>query len=427
MKLCIVGAGYVGLTTAAVLSELGHTVYCMDTDLSKVQRLNAGKVPIYEPGLEEMIRKNAENRSLFFGTDVAGAMAECPVIMIAVGTPPAKDGSADLVYLKGVADDLSRAIKSHKVIIVKSTVPPGTSDWLERVLIEKGVPESLFDVVMNPEFLREGTAIHDTIHPDRIVIGARNETAALTVKSLYASIDTTFLMTDRTGAEMIKYASNAFLATKISFINEIARLCDAYGTDVTSVAAGIGLDSRIGPKFLQAGLGYGGSCLPKDVRALRHAAGTKKVGLKLLEAVERINRSQVDVYLNKLFHALGGSATGRTIAVLGATFKENTDDIRYSQAIVLMGKLTRKGIRVHAYDPLATPQLRSVTWFSSPYEAVKDADAIVIATSWPEITGLDWSRVRALMKGDHVLDGRNGLDRSAIEAAGLRCLGVGRG
>ncbi|AJY76751.1 UDP-glucose dehydrogenase family protein [Paenibacillus beijingensis] len=427
MKLCVVGAGYVGLTTAAVLSELGHTVYCMDLDDGKVQRLNRGIVPIYEPGLDEMIRRNAERNSLFFDTDIIGAMKQCPVIIIAVGTPSAKDGRADMVYLNGVLDELCQAIESHKTIIVKSTVPPGTSDWLERVLIERGVPEGRFDIVMNPEFLREGTAIHDTIHPDRIVIGAKSEAAALTVKNLYASIQTVFLLTDRTGAEMIKYASNAFLATKISFINEISRICEAYGTDVMNVAAGIGLDTRIGSRFLQAGLGYGGSCLPKDVRALNHAADTKKVKLKLLEAVEQINRSQVDVYMNKLFQTLGNSSDKRTIAVLGATFKENTDDIRYSQAIALMDKLVRKGCHVHAYDPIVSPKLLSVDWYETPYDAVNGADAVVIATNWGEFAQLDWNKIRDLMAGDIVLDGRNGIDKSSIEMTGLRYVGVGRG
>ncbi|MBB3113688.1 UDPglucose 6-dehydrogenase [Paenibacillus phyllosphaerae] len=425
MKICVVGAGYVGLTTAAVLAELGHEVYCTDKIEAKIARLQEGVIPIYEPGLEEWVARGMAQGRLHFATNVRQHMEGSELIMIAVGTPPRKDGSADMTYLEGVVEDLAAAIGSPKVIVVKSTVPPGTSAWIESRLGEYGVPKAWFEVVSNPEFLREGTALMDTIHPDRIVIGAASEEAAQKVKAMYASIDTDYVFTDRVGAEMIKYASNAYLAMKISFINEMSRVCDVFGADVTKVAQGIGLDQRIGPRFLQAGLGYGGSCLPKDTIALMHAAGTRGVKLTLLRAARQINRTQLNIYLNKLKQALGESHQP-TIAVWGATFKENTDDIRFSQAIAFMKKLVRQGWKVKAYDPLVQPSIRGVSWSSSPYEAAAGADAVVLATGWEELVHPDWAKVKEQMQGDIILDGRNLLDPSVMAAHGFRYVGVGR-
>lgn len=426
MDICIVGAGYVGLTTAAVLADMGHTVYCVDVDVNRIAKLQAGIIPIYEPGLADMIKKNQTRKHLFFDTDSKRHMENCAVIMIAVGTPSANDGSADLVYVKHVIADLSQAIQSPKIIILKSTVPPGTADWVEAELQQQGVDAHLFAIVSNPEFLREGTAIEDTVHPDRIVIGAKSNEAAIKVKEIYQSLQTEYLLTNRLEAELIKYASNAFLATKISFINEIARICDAYNADITEVARGIGMDKRIGAKFLHAGLGYGGSCFPKDVNALHYAAASKNIKLDILPAVKKINSSQLNIYLNKITHALGERLETPRIAVWGATFKENTDDIRYSQAIALMKKLTAKGYQVHAYDPLVSPKLPSVVWYSNPYEAVRQADLLVIATAWASFLEADWSRVKGLMKSPIIVDGRNCLNKINIEAYGFEYIGVGR-
>ncbi|CAM4209813.1 UDP-glucose/GDP-mannose dehydrogenase family protein [Paenibacillus alkaliterrae] len=426
MNICIVGAGYVGLTTAAVFADIGHTVYCTDRDSAKIDKLKQGIVPIYEPGLTEMIDKNQAEGRLFFAANVRRHMRNCPVIVIAVGTPSAKNGSADMKYILNVIKDLSLVIRSPKTIIMKSTVPPGTADWVDELLLEYGVSSDIYELVSNPEFLREGSAIEDTIHPDRIIIGANKEGAAMRVKELYHPIDTRFLLTHRVEAELIKYASNAFLATKISFINEISRVCDAFKADITEVAKGIGMDNRIGPKFLQAGLGYGGSCFPKDVNALSYAASTKQVKMDLLQAVKKINRSQLNIYLNKLNHKLGESRDNVRIAVWGATFKENTDDTRYSQAIAFMKILTKQGYQVYAYDPLVSPPIPSVIWCSDKYEAVKEADALVIATVWPEFIEADWGRVKQLMKRNIILDGRNGLDKKMMKAYGFEFTGVGR-
>lgn len=426
MNICIVGAGYVGLTTAAVLANIGHTVFCTDRDMDKINKLRKGIVPIYEPGLTEMITLGQEEGRLFFAANVKRHMMNCPVIMIAVGTPSAKNGSADMKYIRSVIKDLSLVIRSPKTIIMKSTVPPGTADWMDTLLQECGVSLDLFELASNPEFLREGSAIEDTIHPDRIVIGAKKKETALKVKELYNAIETKFLLTGRREAELIKYASNAFLATKISFINEISRVCDAFNADITEVAQGIGMDDRIGPKFLQAGLGYGGSCFPKDVNALSYSASSKDVELELLEAVKKINRSQLEIYMNKLNHKLGKNRGHVRIAVWGATFKENTDDIRYSQAIAFMKKLTKQGYQVYAYDPLVSPPIQSVVWCSDKYEAVEQADALVIATGWPELIDADWGRVKLLMKRNIILDGRNCLDKITMEAYGFELAGVGR-
>ncbi|KQO16644.1 UDP-glucose dehydrogenase family protein [Paenibacillus sp. Leaf72] len=426
MEICVVGAGYVGLTTAAVLADMGHTVFCTDVDTDKIAKLRKGIIPIYEPGLAELITDNQQRGTLFFDTDSKKHMAHCPVIMIAVGTPSAKDGSADMKYVKHVITAIAETIHTHKIIIMKSTVPPGTADWVEEELQQHGTRPDLFDIVSNPEFLREGTAIEDTVHPDRIVIGAKRKEPAMKVQEMYASLQTTFLLTNRLEAELIKYASNAFLATKISFINEISRICDAYKADITEVSQGIGLDERIGGRFLQAGLGYGGSCFPKDVNALDFVAASKGVKLDLLQAVKKINRSQIDIYLNKITHALGEGSEKPRIAVWGATFKENTDDIRYSQSIALMKKLTHRGYTVYAYDPLATPELPSVIWCSSPYVAVEQADVLVVATAWSSFLEADWHKVKTLMRQPVIVDGRNVLDKKNLELQGFAYIGVGR-
>lgn len=426
MDICVVGAGYVGLTTAAVLSELGHNVWCCDRDDSKIRLLQEGIIPIYEPGLEELVRRGVEEGRLAFSSDVSRCVEDNAVIMVAVGTPSAQDGTADLVYVKSVLMSIANVIRGHKTIILKSTVPPGTGDWAHRFFVRRGVAEEWFDIVANPEFLREGTAIRDSFHPDRILVGSAKRSAGELVANLYAGIGGAVIHTGRTEAEMIKYGSNSFLAVKLSFINELARLCEAYGADVTEVAKGIGMDERIGGKFLQAGIGYGGSCLPKDVAALRGAAAAKGLSLNLLEAAAGVNDTQVHAYIGKLESLLGELRPGHTIAVWGGTFKENTDDIRYSRAIVLMEALSAKGCRVIAYDPLVSPPIEGVEWASSHLKALEEADALIVATGWEQFVRADWSEVKAVLKGIFVLDGRNALDKSEVEAAGLTYAGLGR-
>lgn len=426
MDICVVGAGYVGLTTSAVLAKLGHTVWCCDRDDIKISSLLNGHIPIFEPGLEELVQQGTKNNRLFFSSDVPLYVEKCPVIMVAVGTPSAPDGTADLVYVKSVLLTVANGMQEPKTVIIKSTVPPGTGDWAQDFFLRRGVPKEWVEVVSNPEFLREGTAIHDSFHPDRILVGASSVQAGTLVASLYDGISAPVLHTGRTEAEMIKYGSNSFLAVKLSFINELARLCEAFRADITEVAKGIGMDERIGARFLQAGIGYGGSCLPKDVSALIATAAGKGMGLKLLEAAAYVNETQVQVYVSKLERELGSLQPGMTIAVWGAAFKENTDDLRYSKALVLMEELAAKGCGVTAYDPLSSPDMDGVQWAASQLEALAGADALVVATGWKQFVDADWQVVKAAMKGKLVVDARNVLDRAAVEEAGLHYIGLGR-
>ncbi|OKO93177.1 UDP-glucose dehydrogenase [Geobacillus proteiniphilus] len=426
MNICIIGAGYVGLTTAAVLAELGHEVHCIDHDERKIRLLNNGEVPFYEPGLEELIAKN-DNYLTFSGRwdDIKRAA----VVVICVGTPPRPDGGTDLRYIEAVLDRLATTIKSYKTIVTKSTVPPGTNEWMRAELIRKGVKPQLFRIVSNPEFLREGSAVYDMFHPDKIVVGLEpdDDQSLAVMQAVYAGINAPYLTTSLTGAELIKYAANAFLATKISFINEMARICDAFAVDVNDIARGIGLDPRIGPHFLRAGLGYGGSCFPKDVKALEHAARSRQVEPHLLKAVQTVNATQLDVCFQKLNEQLA-PLTDKKIAVLGISFKPNTDDTRFSPAEALIRRLSENGCTVAAYDPKATlsEPLARVTQVQSVHEAIQGADGLVIATDWDEFRTLDWGQVKAAMNGTFVFDGRNCLDRHAVEQSGLRYMGVGR-
>ncbi|OQP05571.1 UDP-glucose 6-dehydrogenase [Geobacillus sp. 46C-IIa] len=426
MNICIIGAGYVGLTTAAVLAELGHEVHCIDQDERKIRLLNNGEVPFYEPGLEELVTKNCNYLTFSGRWDYIKRAA---VILICVGTPPRPDGSTDLRYIEAVLDRLAATVESYKTIVTKSTVPPGTNEWMRTELIRKGMAPHLFRIVSNPEFLREGSAVYDMFHPDKIVVGLEpgdNRSLAV-VQAMYAGITAPYVTTSLTGAELIKYAANAFLATKVSFINEMARICDAFAVDVNDIARGIGFDPRIGPHFLRAGLGYGGSCFPKDVKALEHAARSHHVEPHLLQAVQSVNATQLDVCLDKLNQALA-PLHGKKIAVLGIAFKPNTDDTRFSPAEALIRRLSEAGCTVAAYDPkatLATP-LANVRQVRSVHEAIQGADGLVIATDWDEFCTLDWSEVKAVMKGTLVFDGRNCLDRLAVERSGLRYMGVGR-
>ncbi|WP_078409821.1 UDP-glucose dehydrogenase family protein [Priestia abyssalis] len=426
MNVCIIGAGYVGLTTAAVLANLGHTVCCVDKNAKHIQTLQQGKVPIYEPGLKELFETNRER--LTFKTSLEEMMEKASVLLIAVGTPSLPDGKTDLTYVRSVVEEIADNLSSYKTIITKSTVPPGTNEWIHSMFIKKGIPSHLFDVVSNPEFLKEGTAIYDMENPDKIVVGMRNDDkkSLSIMKELYKGLDAPYIVTSLSGAEMIKYTSNAFLATKISFINEIARICDKYGVNIKDVVKGISTDPRIGPHFLQSGIGYGGSCFPKDVRSLEHSALAKHVTPLILQAVQAVNTTQVDLYIEKL-HSAFEQLNGRIITVLGIAFKPNTDDTRSSPAVHLIERLHELGCNVHTYDPKATLPISlkaNVTQHPTLEESIIDSDCLVIATDWPEFVHLDLAKVKKLMKGTIILDARNCLNPQMVQQHGLQYIGV---
>jgi UDPglucose 6-dehydrogenase len=428
MDICVVGAGYVGLTSAAVLADLGHSVCCLDTNIEKVKSLTQGEVPIFEPGLKELIQKN--HARLTFSTSTTENIKKAPIIFIAVGTPSAPDGQTDLTYVNSVVDLIADSLTSYKTIITKSTVPPGTNEWMYKTLIDKGVDPQLFNIVSNPEFLREGTAISDMLYADKIVVGKqKNDQKSLAIiKEIYQKIDAPYIVTTLSGAEMIKYTSNAFLATKISFINEIARICDKYDVNIEDVVKGIGLDPRISPHFLQSGIGYGGSCFPKDVRSLEHSALKKNVAPIILQAVQSVNQTQVDLYIDKML-TIFPDLSGMKITVLGIAFKPNTDDTRYSPAVKLIEKLSDFGCTVHAYDPeahLPFSKKENVIQYDDMKKSIRGTDCVVIATDWEEFKNLDWLEVKKLMKGDYIVDARNCIDPQVVEQHGLHYIGVAR-
>ncbi|ABS22340.1 UDP-glucose dehydrogenase family protein [Bacillus cytotoxicus] len=427
MNICIIGSGYVGLTSAAVLADLGHHVICVDKDQNKIRSLQKGECPIYEPDLKELIHKN-RNR-LKYCHEIDQAIKLSSVIIITVGTPSTSNGKTDLTYFYSVIDSLVPAITSYKTIITKSTVPPGTNQYLYETLIKKGVSPSLFNVVSNPEFLREGSAVHDMFFPDRTIIGVqKNDKKSFEImKKIYKNIHAPFFWTGLDEAEMIKYAANAFLATKISFINEIARICDVYHIDVVEVAKGIGYDFRINPHFLQAGLGYGGSCFPKDLQSLIYTATDRQVTVPILQAVQSINSTQVDLYIEKIKNCIEQSA--KKITILGISFKPHTDDIRNSLAITLLEKLVPLGYDLHTYDPKAVLPIhlnKYVTQHEQLEPSIINSDCVVIATEWDEFKSLNWKQVKQAMKGDLIVDGRNCLTKEEIEKSRLRYVGVGR-
>lgn len=427
MDICVIGAGYVGLTQAAVLADLGHAVCCVDTNSEKVQALTRGEIPIYEPGLKELVKKNKERLSFSSSPNIA--IKQSSVVFIAVGTPALADGQTDLTYVQTVIDNLAETITSYTTIVTKSTVPPGTNEWIHDSLIEKGLDPALFTVVSNPEFLREGSALQDMFHADKIVIGKKetDDRSLPIMKEIYKKLASPFVVTSLSGAEMIKYTSNAFLATKISFINEIARICDSYDVNIEDVVKGIGLDPRISPHFLQSGIGYGGSCFPKDVRSLEHSALKKNITPLILQAVQKINLTQVDLYLRKLKERFPDMA-GRKMAILGIAFKPNTDDTRYSPAIALMEQLSNLGAEIHAYDPKAhlPAPIDNVTEHETMEEALADADVVIIATDWEEFKLADLKRMKRLMRGNLVMDARNCLDPAAVAKEGLQYKAVAR-
>ena len=419
----VIGTGYVGLVTAAGFAELGSEVWCVDVDEAKIAALRAGQIPIHEPGLEEVVAEQRDR--LHFSTDLGPALEHARLLLVAVGTPPTYSGDADLSAVLAVVDSLPAS--DRHALVMKSTVPVGTGTTVRRLLADQGKGELAY--VSCPEFLREGSALRDFRHPDRVVIGDGGGWAGDAVAELYAPLGAPAIRTDVSSAEMVKLASNAFLATKISFINEIANVCEETGADVVEVARGMGLDGRIGSSFLHAGLGFGGSCFPKDVSALKQLAGNSGYHFQLLGAVIEVNELQKRRVVAKLEKHLG-HLVGRRIALLGVAFKPDTDDMREASSLVLSARLLAEGARVHAYDPVAEERARElmpgVEFSQTALDALAGADAAVLVTERPELVGLDWSRAAEAMGGSLVVDGRNALDPGAVRAAGLTYEGIGR-
>jgi UDPglucose 6-dehydrogenase len=431
--ITVVGAGYVGLVTGACFADLGNSVACLDIDEARIVGLKRGVLPIYEPGLKELVDSNVKSGRLRFTTDYDEACRGAELVFIAVNTPSGQQGEADMGQVRSAIESLARALSGRVIVVNKSTMPIGTGDWVTAILERSGQPGLDFAVVSNPEFLREGAAIADFQRPDRIVLGSTDEAAAHEVAKLYKPLSPgDIVITDLRTAEMIKYASNAFLATKISFINEIASMCEQLGGDVKTVARGMGLDQRIGPAFLEAGLGFGGSCFPKDVQALEHMASVHGCHPKLLQAVIEINRDARRAVLRKLRQRLG-SLDGRVIGVLGLSFKPNTDDLRESPALEVINLLKNEGARVQAYDPHAMdkarqlPALAEVQFCADAYATASGVEALILVTDWNEFKQLDMARLKAAMANPLLIDGRNIYDPEQLRRLGFEYLGVGRG
>jgi UDPglucose 6-dehydrogenase len=428
--ITVIGTGYVGLATAVCLAELGHRVTGLDIDAEKIGKLRQGMSPIYEPGLVDLLGRGMAAGRLSFTTDYAEAVPGAEFVFIAVATPMGRRGDADIVFVKQAAQSIAKAMRAPLTIVNKSTVPIGTGDIISRIVHENLGTEIPFQVICNPEFLREGTAIQDFMHPDRLVLGAHDRAAAEAVATVYERLDAPVLFTDLYTAEMIKYASNAFLATRISFINEIARICERVDADVKVVAEGMGMDRRIGPLFLEAGIGYGGSCFPKDVKALARMAETMGYHPELLDTVMEINEDQRKLVVDKLREVLG-SVRDQTIGVLGLAYKPNTDDIREAPAISVIQSLLEKGAHVRAYDPAAVANAKrllnsSIDYCEDAYATAQGADALLLVTEWDEFRHLDFDRIKPLMRRPVLVDGRNIYDPRAMRDRGFIYRGVGR-
>jgi len=412
-KITIIGTGYVGLVSGAGLAEFGHEVACLDIDENKIKNLNSGKIPIYEPGLENLVRKNIQDKRLAFSSDIEKNIIESNIIFIAVGTPQDENGKADLKAVKSVVDLVAKNLNNYKIICTKSTVPVGTGKWIES-LIRSINPNLEFDYVSNPEFLREGAAVNDFLSPDRVIIGSRTEKAFNEMKEVYRPLyinETPILSTSIETAEMIKYASNSFLALKISYINEIANLCEEVGADVHQVAKAMGQDGRISSKFLHPGPGFGGSCFPKDIEALYALGKEKNIELNTIDATIKTNKNQKKRILDKLLRLLNNQVTGKKIAVLGLSFKPNTDDIRESPSLYIISELSKLGAVVDAYDPVAIENFKSmhqnINYSGSWKECVKDADACIVLTEWNEFRGMDLNELKSLLKTPILIDAKN--------------------
>ncbi|WP_339340180.1 UDP-glucose/GDP-mannose dehydrogenase family protein, partial [uncultured Oceanicoccus sp.] len=434
MKVVMIGAGYVGLVSGSCFAEFGVNVTCVDLDQNRIDSLSAGEIPIYEPGLDELVLKNVKAGRLSFTTDLASSVSHADLIFIAVGTPSRRgDGHADLSYVYAAAKDIAVNLSGYTVIVDKSTVPVGTARQVQRIISDNN-PTADFDVASNPEFLREGAAISDFMRPDRVVIGVESEKAETLLRELYRPLNlikAPIQVTNLESAELIKYAANAFLATKISFINEVSQLCEVIGADVQAVAEGMGLDGRIGKKFLHAGPGYGGSCFPKDTLALVRIAQEAGVSSRIVESVVEVNAAQKAMMVKKIRQAVGGSESGKTIAVLGLTFKPETDDMRDAPALSILPPLLDKGAVIHAHDPQGMDEARpllpnSISYFDDVYEAVKGVDAVVLMTEWNAFRGLQLQRLLDLMAGNIFVDLRNVYEPEQMASAGFDYHCVGR-
>jgi len=432
MHIAVIGTGYVGLVTGACFAEFGVDVTCVDVDAEKIDRLHNGIMPIYEPGLEQLVSKNTQAGRLHFTTDVREAVEQALVIFLAVGTPPKTDGSPDLSFIEAAAGSIADHLNGYKVVVTKSTVPIGTGEHIRQLINERKTNRSNFGVVSNPEFLREGAAINDFMRPDRVVIGSRDEEAIAIMKDLYRPlylIEAPIVITSLEAAELTKYAANAFLATKVSFINEIANLCEKIGCDVHDVARGIGMDKRIGSKFLHAGPGFGGSCFPKDTRALASVARQFECESLIVDAVVEVNQRRGRQMLTKIEN-LVGDFKGKTIAILGLAFKPETDDMREAPALGIIRGLVEGGAKVRAYDPVAKEEaakiLPDISYADDEYEAVNGADALIFVTEWNQFRALDMKRIRDLMQKPRIADLRNICDPQDMREMGFEYVGVGR-
>ncbi|GAA0367871.1 UDP-glucose 6-dehydrogenase TuaD [Bacillus horti] len=438
-KIAVLGTGYVGLVSGTCFAEIGNQVICCDIDEGKILRLQQGEIPIYEPGLEDMVKKNQQEKRLSFTSDIPKAIQESEIIYLAVGTPMSESGEADLSYVKAAAKTIGQQLNSYKIIVNKSTVPVGTGK-LVKSIIKEHVQDSCvdFDVVSNPEFLREGSALEDCMNMERAVIGADNDQAGQIIADLHEPFHTTIFRTDIESAEMIKYAANAFLATKISFINDIANICERVGADVTHVAEGMGMDSRIGSKFLQAGIGYGGSCFPKDTQALVHIAQEVGYDLKLVQSVIQTNEQQKYAVVHKAKEIMG-DVNGKTIAVLGLAFKPNTDDIRYAPSLTVIPELIKAGANVKAFDPIAIPatqqefsmklsqeQQQNIAYSTDLYGVLEGSDACLILTEWQEVLQLDLEQAKSKLKVPLIIDGRNCFSLEMMLEKGFTYHSIGR-
>ena len=432
MHIAVIGTGYVGLVTGACFAEFGVDVTCVDVDVTKIEKLHKGIIPIYEPGLDQIVEKNVKAGRLHFTTDIKEAVEKALVVFLAVGTPPREDGTPDMSYYRQAAKDIAEAMNGYKVLVTKSTVPVGTGKWLRDFVSENLIMDTTFGVASNPEFLREGAAIQDFMRPDRVVIGSNDEEAISVMKDLYRPlylIETPVVITSLEAAELTKYAANAFLATKITFINEVANLCDAIGCDVHDVARGMGMDNRIGRKFLHPGPGYGGSCFPKDTRALTTVADQFGVETRIVDAVIEANERQRDAMIPKI-EKLVGDFQGKLIGVLGLSFKPETDDMRESPAIEIVHAMIKLGARVRAFDPVAMEEskhyINGLEYAEDEYDAITGADALVIITEWNQFRALDMEKVRELLNAPKIADLRNIYEPADMRELGFEYVGVGR-
>lgn len=429
MNIGIIGSGYVGLVTGACFAHLGHNVLCIDNDLKKIATLKQGKSPIYEPGLEEILTQTTKNGRLKFSSRIEDAIKESEVIFICVNTPPKDNGEADLSYVEGVSRDIARRLKSYKLIVEKSTVPVQTGQWIYKTIKSIQPKKALFDVASNPEFLREGSAVHDILNPDRIILGVDSPKAEKILRKLYEPFKAPVLVTDLKSAELIKHASNSFLATKIAFINQVARVCDAAGANVEMVAQGMGLDPRIGASFLKASIGFGGFCFPKDLAAFHRMSEKLGAPFQLLREVINSNEDQKKYFVKKIIDNLW-NLNNKTLGVLGLAFKANTDDMRYAPSIDIIQMLQSEGAKIQAYDPQAMERSKSifknVKYTADSYAAVKGSDALVILTEWDEFRQLDLKKVKKIMKSPVIFDGRNLFDPKEMKKLGFQYYSIGR-